>query len=260
MTWPIWQINAFTNRPFKGNPAAVCMPQSNGEDQRLQQIAIEMNLSETAFLYKKEMNTYHLRWFTISEEEELCGHATLAAAHVLWEEGDADRLHPIKFFTRSGLLEAYREGNDIRLDFPKEPITLCPIHPAIKKYYGSIIQAQGYNRLDHFLELSTEEDVLQFLPEEAIKHLTGRRGIIISSPSTRKHTDIVSRFFAPTEDPVTGSAHCAIGPYWAERIGRETLRAYQASSRGGTLHVVCHGKRVHLIGQAVTIWKGRLTV
>ncbi|SDW08864.1 phenazine biosynthesis protein PhzF family [Marininema mesophilum] len=267
MKSPIIQVNAFTNRPFAGNPAAVCILSSPQDDKWMQHIAIEMNLSETAFIYKESEDHYQLRWFTVSQEEDLCGHATLASAHVLWEEELVDPKKPITFHSRSGPLTAHREGDHIRLDFPEEPITTLPtIDPALQKHYGDIIQTQGFNRLDHFLELTSEEAVLAFQPEVAINHLVGRRGLIISSRYHRQDVDFVSRFFAPVlghgipEDPVTGSAHCALGPYWAERIGKKKFSAFQASARGGHLRVELLNNRVHLLGQAVTIWKGTLEV
>ncbi|MFC4076617.1 PhzF family phenazine biosynthesis protein [Salinithrix halophila] len=258
----IIQVNAFTNRPFTGNPAAVCILPNSREDRWMQQIAKEMNLPETAFLYEQP-GGYRLRWFTPLEEEDLCGHATLATAHVLWEQERADPAQTLYFHTKSGLLTAHREGEWIVLDFPAEPIRLLPEIPAaLKDRYGDIIKRAGSNRLDHFLELESETEVRRFNPEKALGTLPIHRGLIVSSQGDQGPYDIVSRFFAPnhgiSEDPVTGSAHCALGPYWTELLAKDELLAFQASERGGTLRVRNRGNRVQLLGQAVTVWRGEL--
>lgn len=263
MDQKIVQVNAFTDRPFSGNPAAVCILSGPRDEEWMQIVAREMNLSETAYLYP-DGEGYRLRWFTPTEEEDLCGHATLASAHVLWEEGHLSPKETARFQTRSGLLTARRSGEQIQLDFPAErvrPVTDIP--PSLQEAFGDRLRFLGANRMDHLMELASETDVRDFDPNHpALKSLPLQRGLIITSRSETGDFDIISRFFAPDhgipEDPVTGSAHCALGPYWSEKLGKPELRAYQASERGGMITVRPEEDRVHLAGKAVTVWRGEL--
>ncbi|PTX45760.1 PhzF family phenazine biosynthesis protein [Melghirimyces profundicolus] len=258
----IIQVNAFTDRPFSGNPAAVCVMPGPADENWMRLVAREMNLPETAFLYP-EGDGYHLRWFTPVEEEDLCGHATLASAHVLWEEGRFRPEETLRFHTRSGLLTARRSGGRIELDFPAEPVHPVEIPPSLKEAFGDRIRFLGANHLDCLMELASETEVRGFDPDHpSLQSLPYRRGLIVTSASESGKYDIISRFFAPNhgipEDPATGSAHCALGPYWTERLGKPELHAFQASERGGILHVRPEGDRVRLAGQAVTVWRGEL--
>ncbi|WP_308420305.1 PhzF family phenazine biosynthesis protein [Kroppenstedtia guangzhouensis] len=218
---------------------------------------------ETAYLYP-DGDSYRLRWFTPTEEEDLCGHATLASAHVLWEEGHLSMEQAARFQTRCGLLTARRRGDQIELDFPAEPVRpMSDIPVPLREAFGDCLCFLGANRMDHLMELATERDIRKFDPNHpALKSLPIQRGLIITSRSESDDFDIISRFFAPNhgipEDPVTGSAHCALGPYWAKKLGKTELRAYQASQRGGSLNVRVEGDRVRLAGHAVTVWRGEL--
>ncbi len=263
----IIQVDAFTNRPFAGNPAAVCVLDEPAPERWMQHVACEMNLSETAFLHPIDGGLrYRLRWFTPTVEVDLCGHATLASAHVLWQEGCIDSDAPAEFETRSGLLTAHRRDDWIELDFPSEPVDAM-IHDAdeldrIASALGSPIVAAGLNRFDLLVELADEESVRALRPDFDQVETIPVRGIIATSRSTDPAFDFVSRFFAPQlgvdEDPVCGSAHCCSGPYWASRFRRKELTAHQVSPRGGVVKVRVNDSRVALIGQAVTVLRGHL--
>ena len=260
---PITVIDAFTDRPFAGNPAGVCVYEDDRPSEWLHAVAKELNLSETAFLRRRPDGDWSLRWFTPADEEKLCGHATLASAHHLWESGRHPAGEPIRFHTLSGVLGAARQGTAIELDFPAEPPRKIEVPAGLAEALGAKVLAAGQNRLDLFAELVDAATVRALAP--AMDRLRGfkTRGIVVTARGEPDGPyDIVSRFFAPDlgipEDPVTGSAHCGLGPWWAERLGKTTLLAYQASPRGGTLRVTLRGDRCLLEGTAVTVWKGEL--
>jgi PhzF family phenazine biosynthesis protein len=262
---PIFHVDAFTDRPFAGNPAAVCFLDKDCPDTWLQNIAREMNLAETAFLRPHGPN-WSLRWFTPSVEVDLCGHATLASAHVVWESGRDASDATLRFDTRSGLLSAARRGDFIELDFPAEPAEPSPAPPGLLDALGiAAPRFAGRNRLDYLIEVSSEREVRSLEPD--FRRLgaacAGTRGVIVTAACETADFDFVSRFFAPAagidEDPVTGSAHCCLGPFWSARLGKKELLGYQASSRGGTVAVRMNGSRVMLGGRAVTVARGSLS-
>jgi len=258
----IFQIDAFTDKPFRGNPAAVCILTRHHDDAWMQNVAREMNLSETAFLEGKE-NSYNLRWFTPAVEVDLCGHATLASAHALWEGGYTDTKQQIRFHTRSGLLTAERNDGWIEMNFPAEPETSTSAPSDLSKALGVGFKYVGKNRFDYLVEIDSEETLRRIDPDFALLNTIPMRGVIVTSPSSSREYDFVSRFFAPqvgvNEDPVTGSAHCCLAPYWAARLGRDEMVGYQASPRGGFVRVRVDKDRVYLGGQAITILRGKLT-
>lgn len=259
----IYQVDAFTDKPFAGNPAAVCVLDSPGDAEWMQKVAGEMNLSETAFL-SKEADGYNLRWFTPTVEEELCGHATLASAHILWQEGYINQDQAVKFYTRSGILTAAKRDGWIELNFPLEQDTEIMPHKNLLQALGVKAKYIGKNRLDYIVEVESEMMVRNMEPNFALLATVPARGVIVTSVSDNKNFDFVSRFFAPRdsilEDPVTGSAHCCLGPYWMHRLGKSELVAYQASKRGGIVKVQIKDNRILLGGQAVTIFNGDLLV
>jgi len=257
----LFQVDAFTDKPFKGNPAAVCILPEAFDEGWMQNMAMEMNLSETAFLHKRE-DGFSLRWFTPSVEIDLCGHATLASAHVLWESGILKSDEQARFHTRSGILTAKRNEGWIELDFPAEPEDETPPSPRLISAIGVSPKYTGKNRFDYLVEVESEEVVRKVTPDFELLASVPARGIIVTSISASDDYDFVSRFFAPAaginEDPVTGSAHCCLGPYWKKRLNKNSFTAYQASSRGGVVRVSLSGDRVLLGGQAVTIFKGEV--
>jgi PhzF family phenazine biosynthesis protein len=258
---PIFVVDAFTDRPFAGNPAAVCPLDRPADDDWMQRVAAEMNLSETAFL-APESDGYRLRWFTPTLEVVLCGHATLAGAHVLWETGRLPADAPARFHTRSGLLTAARTGDGITLDFPAEMPAPCDPPTGLAEALGARPRSTGRNRMDYLIELDTEAAVRRLRPDFARLAELPVRGVIVTGPSAERAYDFVSRFFAPAsgvnEDPVTGSAHCALGPFWAARLGKSDLVGRQVSARGGVVRVGVRGERVLLGGRAVTVVRGEL--
>ena len=266
------QVDAFAREIFKGNPAAVCLlPEPAGETW-MQSVAGEMNLAETAFLVRRSPGVYGLRWFTPLVEVDLCGHATLAGAHVLWEEGIEAGDAGLRFETRSGVLRAVRDADWIELDFPAEPAEPAEPPRGLIEALGVTPRYVGRNRFDYLVEVDSEAAVRAVAPDLPALRRIGGRGVIVTSRAAgvpaagrpaAERFDFVSRFFAPAvgidEDPVTGSAHCCLGPYWQRRLGRETLTGYQASARGGVVRVRVAGDRVHLGGQAVTVFRAFLT-
>jgi PhzF family phenazine biosynthesis protein len=263
----ISQVDAFTNRRFAGNPAAVCVLSEPAEESWMQDVAAEMNLSETAFARRLDHGPkYNLRWFTPRKEVDLCGHATLATAHILWEEGHVPAGEPALFETRSGLLTAQSGPDGIELDFPSEPVheqvTDAAELSELRSALGAPALFAGRNRFDLLVELETEELVRKLRPDVRRLEQFPVRGVIVTSRSNSRDCDFVSRFFAPQvgidEDPVCGSAHCCLGPYWALKLGRQSLIAHQVSCRGGIVKVRMAGSRVVLIGHAVTVLRGEL--
>ena len=258
----IIQVDAFTDRPFAGNPAAVCILSQERDAQWMQNVAREMNLSETAFLLRQE-DGYNLRWFTPAVEVELCGHATLASAHVLWETVCLKQEEEARFHTLSGLLTAKLKGGWIEMNFPAERETAAPATPGLEKALGVTFNYVGKNRFDYLVEVNAEEAIRNMAPDFTLLGAIPMRGVMVTSRSASREYDFISRFFAPqvgvNEDPVTGSAHCCLGPYWSKRLGKNELTGYQASSRGGVVRVRPEGDRVIIGGQAVTVLQGELT-
>ena len=263
MAQEIFQVDAFTDKPFAGNPAAVCVLPEAADEKWMQHLANEMNLSETAFLIQQG-DGYNLRWFTPAIEVELCGHATLASAHILWEQGFLSPDNPARFYTKSGLLSAVRKDKWIELDFPAEPEKQTEIPQDLFKAFGTPAQYVGKNRFDFILEFESAETVREMSPDFTLLSALSARGFIVTSLSDDGTYDFVSRFFAPAagvnEDPVTGSAHCCLGPYWAKKLGKNELTGYQASARGGVVKVRVGDDRVYIAGQAVTVMRGTLNL
>jgi PhzF family phenazine biosynthesis protein len=258
----IIQVDAFTDRPFAGNPAAICVMPAPRDERWMQDVAREMNLSETAFLHREE-DGYRLRWFTPAVEVDLCGHATLASAHVLWSEGHLPPEAPARFHTRSGLLTAARDGDWIELDFPSKPVGQVTLsRDELTEALGAPVRFTALNQFDCLAEVESEDVLRALKPNIASLSAFPVRGIIVTARASMSGYDFVSRFFAPRlavdEDPVCGSAHCCLGPYWAERLGKSDLLGYQASARGGVVRVRVRGARVHLGGRAVTVLRGEL--
>jgi PhzF family phenazine biosynthesis protein len=266
MSIPFFQVDAFADRPFGGNPAAVCMLDRPAQDRWLQAVAQEMNLSETAFLWTEPVAPrFRLRWFTPVVEVDLCGHATLAAAHVLWSEIGRPRTELISFDTRSGRLACKRDGERIRLDFPRLEVEPADAPSGLLDALGlegAAVNSVHRTRFDWFVEVVGEQVVRGLKPDFAGLARVKARGTIVTAPADGTDADFVSRFFAPAsgvdEDPVTGSAHCALAPFWAGRLGRLQLVGVQLSARGGTVHVELAGDRVLLGGRAVTVVRGTL--
>jgi PhzF family phenazine biosynthesis protein len=258
----IFQVDAFTDRPFAGNPAAVCILPEPEDEIWMQNVAREMNLSETAFL-RREAGDYQLRWFTPAAEVELCGHATLASAHTLWETGNLGPGEQARFHTLSGLLTAERKGGGwIEMDFPARLAEQTDAPPHLLEALGVSAKYIGKNVFDYLVEVDTEEIVRKMKPDIALLAKVPTRGVMVTSKATTAGYDFVSRFFAPQvgvdEDPVTGSAHCCLAPYWSKRLNKKEMLAYQASARGGVVRVRLNGERVQLGGQAVTVMRGEL--
>jgi PhzF family phenazine biosynthesis protein len=260
---PITWVDAFTDEPFTGNPAGVCVLPAAAPEPWMQSIARELGLSETAFVHR-EREAWRLRWFTPTTEVDLCGHATLAAAHVLWSFGHAPEREPIEFHTKSGPLHARPADPWIELDFPAEPAVPADppadLVPALG--LGRAIWI-GRNRLDWIVVLDRESDVRELVPDLArLKSIPARGVMVTAAADAEAGYDFVSRFFAPAfgidEDPVTGSAHCCLAPYWAERWGKDALVGRQVSARGGTVRVQMRGPRIALGGKAVTVLHGQL--
>jgi len=263
---PFYQVDAFTETPFKGNPAAICFMSTGLQDSLYLAISAEMNLSETAFAEPEGDGVYRLRWFTPRREVPLCGHATLALAHVLFNER-VYRGDELTFKTMSDDLHAYRDRRGVRMDFPRnDPKPVAPIRGILDGLGVGEYLAFQYSDTNQKLlvELGSEEQVRSVNPDFkallAVDNTLGWRGVIVTSRSAEY--DFVSRYFAPwmgvDEDPVTGSAHTVLGPYWAAKLGKAAMRAYQASSRGGVIHVELSGDRVNLVGGSVTVVRGTL--
>jgi PhzF family phenazine biosynthesis protein len=262
MSWIIHQVDAFTDRPFAGNPAGVCLLERPAEEIWMQAVAAEMNAAETAFLVRRGDGAFDLRWFTPTVEVDLCGHATLGAAHVLWTEAVLKQDERAIFHTRSGRLEAWRDGALIRMDFPAEPVVAGEAPASLRDAIGAPIAFTGRNRMDWLVELADEAAVRRVVPSLPPLAALGVRGVIVTARASSAGCDFVSRFFAPAagvdEDPVTGSAHCALAPYWAPKLGQSELVGFQASARGGIVHCAVRGDRVILGGCAVTVLKATL--
>ena len=254
-------VNAFTESIEGGNQAAVCIVEKDLSDILMQDIASEFGLSETAFIVKKD-EVFELRWFTPTVEIELCGHATLAGAHILWEQGFINADKEINFDTKSGILRVYMENGLYIMDFPREDSVETDCPEELKKGLGIDPIFVGKNRFDFIAEITTEEIVRTLRPDLTQLEKLDSRGVIVTAASDLNEYDFVSRFFAPNagipEDPVTGSAHCCLGPYWSNRLKKTKLTGYQASDRGGFVYIEQLKKRVLLGGKAVTFSSGKL--
>ena len=258
----IFTVDAFTDRPFSGNPAVVCLPDVELSEENMQKIAFEMNLSETAFVTKLD-NGFSLRWFTPKAEVELCGHATLASAHILWQEKIISKNEEVVFYSMyKGILKAEKSGSEITLNFPVNNPLPVEINEVLEKALN--INSNSLYTTDHhyLVELNSEEELKIVKPDFNLLETLPKYGTIITSKSDDPEYDFVSRFFAPSkgvkEDPVTGSAHCVLTPYWSEKLGKKNMRAYQASERGGALSVELKDDRVLISGNAVTVTAGEL--
>jgi PhzF family phenazine biosynthesis protein len=255
-------VDAFANRIGNGNPAGVCMVHEPMDLSWMQRVAREMNLSETAFL-RTENDGFSLRWFTPTTEVDLCGHATLASAHVLWEQEYLKPTETARFFTKSGTLTAVKQNEWIEMDFPAEPEQAARAPAGLIEALGVKPLYIGKNRFDYIIEVTTEEEVRNLKPDFSALSTIPMRGVIVTSSSKGDDYDFVSRFFAPSvgvpEDPVTGSAHCCLYPFWEKRMQKTEFLAYQASARGGFLRLKAgDNSRVSISGQAITVWNGTL--
>jgi PhzF family phenazine biosynthesis protein len=255
-------VDAFTNVPFAGNPAAVCVLPEWRPDEWLRYVAREMNLSDTAFLVRRD-DEFDLRWLTPSVEVDLCGHATIASAHVLWEDGHLPASAQARFHTRSGLLTADRRGEWIELDFPvNEAVAAEPPSSLLPALGVTAPVAVMKNVFDYLVEVQSETELRALRPDHASLRRIPVRGVIVTARPASPAFDFVSRFFAPgagiDEDPVTGSAHTALGPYWGAKLGKTKMTAYQASARGGVVRLRLAGDRIVLGGQAVTVMQATL--
>ncbi len=259
MRIPIYQVDAFSKRIFAGNPAAVCPLDEWLPDDRLQSIAAENNLAETAYFVKNH-NGYHLRWFTPTMEVDLCGHATLASAFVILTKLTPSE-ETVRFETKSGSLAVTREGDRYSLDFPSRPALECQADPNLAKALGGKPEAILAAR-DYLVVYGSEVEARALKPDFELLRSIDRFAVIVTAPGLQ--SDFVSRFFAPkagiNEDPVTGSAHCTLIPYWSKRLGKTSLHAFQISPRGGEIWCEDCGPRVRITGQAVCFLEGSITL
>lgn len=258
---PLFQVDAFTDVLFKGNPAAVCFLTKAASPKWMQLVACEMNLSETAFVHPRA-DGYGLRWFTPQGEVELCGHATLSAAHILWESGVVAPGMKIRFSTLSGLLSATKKEDMIELDFPSAVVVPGDISEEIIAALGAVPEFIFRSGEKLLLEYPHEAEITGMTPDFNTLRLSSGRGLIVTARSEKPGIDFISRYFAPwigiNEDPVTGSSHTILGPYWSHKLQKDYLTAYQASARGGTLHMRVSGERTYISGQAVTVFSGQM--
>ncbi len=258
----IYQVDAFTDRQFAGNPAAVCILTKSLDDAWYANVAMEMNLSETAFLVRQP-DGFDLRWFTPTVEVDLCGHATLASAHVLYETGVLLPDDTARFHTRSGLLTATHRDGWIEMDFPALPVERAQTPEGLETALGTALKYVGLSAHDYLVEIESAGVLRKMQQDFAALKSLNVRGVIVTSTSDSPEYDFISRFFAPgagiDKDPVTGSAHCALGPYWQQHLNKTEFTAYQASKRGGTIGVRVEDKRVLLRGQAVTVFEAEIS-
>jgi PhzF family phenazine biosynthesis protein len=263
MTIPLFHVDAFAEQPFSGNPAAVCILKEQRDARWLQSVAAEMNLAETAFV-QRQADGFSLRWFTPKVEVDLCGHATLASAHVLWHENHVPPTQTIHFHTRSGILTAAQNDGDINLDFPLTPEEPAPTPAGLTDALGVPLVYVGRSRFDYLVEVDSEAALRRLKPDFPRLAKLTTRGFIVTSESDSPDFDFVSRYFAPAvgidEDPVTGSAHCCLASYWRKKLNKNEFSAYQASARGGIVRVRISGDRAILGGRAVIVAKGLLVV
>lgn len=260
---PLFHVDAFTDKPFAGNPAAVCLLEHSISDELMQKIAAEMNLSETAFVQKISDNCYSLRWFSPLVEVDLCGHATLAAAFVLFSEKHVPQSAVIEFETRSGILRTAWADGKISMEFPYELEQPVETPVDLEKALGARAMYVGKNRMDYLVELESEIIVRNLQPDLNLLSQIETRGVIVTARSHHSKYDFVSRMFGPrvgiSEDPVTGSAHCCLGPYWGKKLDKKTLVGYQCSARGGFVEVSLQPQHVILSGHAALVFKAELS-
>ena len=253
----LFQVDAFTQTKFRGNPAGVCIVDQSLSDAQMQAIAAEMNLAETAFVQLEEP-VHTLRWFTPAVEVELCGHATLSTAHILYERGYLDKEKPIRFQTASGVLTTSLENGVISMDFPAIPSEDIPVPAIFREIFDGNIIAAAEVPKDFVLEFESEQEVRQAVPQMDLLKKRSLKGVIITARSSGNPYDFISRYFAHhvgiDEDPVTGYAHCVLTPFWQKRLHKEYFKAYQASRRGGELVLQLKGERVILKGHAITVF------
>jgi PhzF family phenazine biosynthesis protein len=260
----IVQVDAFTSKPFAGNPAAVCVLPGPPDETWMRNVALEMNLSETAFLHPEDGSDggYRLRWLTPAIEVALCGHATLASAHVLWEDGHLAPDAEARFHTKSGLLTCKRNGDWIEMDFPVKHAERAEAPAQLAAAMGVELVWVGRNQFDYLVEVADEATLRGLKPNHHLLRELPVRGIIATAQAQTAGYDFISRFFAPgsgiDEDPVTGSAHSALAPFWGARLGKTDMTGFQASARGGVVKVALQGDRVRMSGQAVTVLRGEL--
>jgi predicted PhzF superfamily epimerase YddE/YHI9 len=259
---PLYHVDAFTSERYTGNPAAVCLLEEPAEESWMQTVAAEMNLAETAFLVR-ENDGFRLRWFTPTVEVALCGHATLASAHVLWESGYLWPEEEARFYTLSGLLTARPLEGWIELNFPAVLAEDADADPGLLPALGiREVRYVGRNKFDYLVEVGSAAEVLALQPDYASLRKVPARGVMVTARDDSGQYDFISRFFGPAagidEDPVTGSAHCCLAPYWSEKLDKTEMTAFQASPRGGLVRVEVAGDRVLLRGQAVTVLRGVL--
>lgn len=257
----IYQVDSFTDKPFTGNPAGVCILDKAADETWMQNVAMEMNLAETAFLYPVA-DGYSLRWFTPAVEVDLCGHATLASAHILYQLGILRPEQQARFQSKSGPLTAKKQGDWIELDFPSTPAVQLSPPDGLLQALGVDAVWVGQSKFDFLVEVTSEAEIRELSPDFGALKKLGGRGVIVTSQSSTPGFDFISRFFAPSagidEDPVTGSAHCTLAPYWEPKLGKSEMVGYQASKRGGVVRVRRVGDRVMLGGQAVTVMRCEL--
>ena len=264
MTIPITWVDAFSDVPFGGNPAAVCLPRQPLDDEQMQSIAFELGIAETAYLTPSDDPTiFGLRWFSPAVEIDLCGHATLASAHALRERGIVDGTATLTFHTRSGPFRAAFDGDTIELDFPADPVIPGPVPASVEGQWPGAVVASGHTDFFTFVVLHSAEAVRSYEPDLAAIASTGSRALLLTAAAPPgSGADYVLRVFGPNvgidEDPATGSAQCSAGPYWAAELGRDDLVAHQLSRRGATLYVRPDKERVRIAGRATTVLTGEL--
>lgn len=263
-TIQLFQVDAFTNEKFKGNPAGVCILNEHLDDETMQNIAAEMNLSETAFLVKKAEGKYDLRWFTPTMEVTICGHATLASAHILWDEGYADEIQTLEFDTKSGVLVAQKHNNTMWLDFPRRDVKSIQPPPVLIEALGATPFWAGQFEDWCLIELDDEDTIADIEPDFEMLKKVDTYVIIITAKSSNPNFDYVTRVFAPRagipEDPVTGSATCLLAPHWGKKLKKTELKGKQISKRTGIVSSKVFEKRVHFGGDAVTVFKTEISI
>jgi PhzF family phenazine biosynthesis protein len=257
-------VDSFTEEKFKGNPAAVAICDRKLNEFEYQNVAAEMNLSETAFLFKRNDGEYDLRWFTPEEEVNLCGHGTLAASHILWEKGYEKKETSLSFHTLSGLLSASNDKDWITLDFPSQPLSESEGDKFLFEAIPGEIEKIMEDDLSYVVVMKNEAQIKNMTPDFDLLYKTRKKEVIVTARSDNSDFDFISRFFGPAigikEDPVTGSAHCYLAPYWSEILGNKDLTGYQASQRGGYIRCTVHGERVLLKGKACTVLSGNFMI
>lgn len=259
----IYQVDSFTEEPFRGNPAGVCLLDEDAPESWMQAVAAEMNLSETAFV-RRLADGFSIRYFTPVAEVPLCGHATLASAHILWEEGVVPESESISFESKAGPLAARIEGDWVLLDFPADPVEKTELPGGVAEVLGAEPKASYKSRSGFSLmfEFDSDETVRSLQPDTALMGKRGFKVVVVTAESLSPQYDFISRCFAPglgvPEDPVTGAVHCSLGPFWSKRLGKGEVTGYQASRRGGVVRVRDRGERVEILGRTVTMIRGKL--